>query len=257
MTRDLSAVVEVPLETLYAEAPGFQNPRTTSGLDDAAIEELAADINHRGLVHPLLVWEIDEDCRVVISGQRRLRALQRLAESGIRPSGGVPVRIYDALTLDDARAEALADNVHRSQLSNFEVAEALAQMAGGVTEVAARTGMSTGHVSLLLTAYLDGPPEMVQRWKSGELSARSVYEAIEASGVGVVAAKRSPRPPAAVLRRIARRVEKKVEHQIRHPCDEAAGEYEYLDGLNHALRFATGGGEPDDERWREWTGRKS
>jgi ParB-like chromosome segregation protein Spo0J len=180
-TLDLEDMT-LPPDLLVYRGAGFENPRTATGLDTESLNELAEDLDKGGLIHPLLVWlDEAEGCYIVLDGQRRLLAihliLDRVPEH--RYADGVACRLVRAATLREARAAALRTSLHRRDLSTYEVASALAQMEGTVTEIASEVGRSTGYVSLLLTAWT-APAEVRERWRRGEIDHRAAWAAARA-----------------------------------------------------------------------------
>jgi ParB/RepB/Spo0J family partition protein len=170
---------------LSLDGAGFENPRTDSGLDDASIKELAEDIEARGLLHPLTIWPATEagtDLRtryVVIDGQRRYLAIQRLIEDGNWPADRpVPHRLYPAPTIGEAREAALASALHRQDLSTYEIAVALAKLEGTPAEIAARVGKSRDYVYFLLRVHKHVSDETRARWRAGTITAADAYEEI-------------------------------------------------------------------------------
>ena len=172
----------LPPDLLVRQGAGFSNPRTDTGLDDESLKELAADLDERGLLHPLLVW-LDEaaGAYIILDGQRRHLAIGKLLERNPehRYADGVACRLVRAATLREARTIALRTSLHRRDLSTYEVASALAQLEGTVTEIAGEVGRSTGYVSLLLTAWT-APAEVRERWRRGEIDHRAAWAAARA-----------------------------------------------------------------------------
>lgn len=113
--------------------------------DSAALAELAASIVDLGVLQPLIVRKAKDGWEVV-AGRRRLSAA-RIADLPV-----VPCIIRE---LDDERAfdAALAENLHRRNLSWIEVAMAYDRMRKrGLQgqQIAALVGKSPAHVSTVL-----------------------------------------------------------------------------------------------------------
>lgn len=153
---------EILYDLLKLETDEFKNPRTATGLERSAIEELANDIEERGLLYPLIVWVPHN---VILGGQRRYLAIGLLYGEG-RWHGPVPIRPIEAPTLEDAKATALADGLHRKNLSSYETAQALSRMGGAQKEIAKRIGKSPTYVSRLLGVWGRAIPELKEAWKN-------------------------------------------------------------------------------------------
>src|SRR5688500_2467178 len=112
----------VPLLLLFASA---LNPR--KNFDDAKLAELADSIHAQGVLQNLVARPVDDKFEVVAGG-RRLRALQRLAESGRIPETcEVPVSVRE-LSDDEALAVAITENANREGVHPMEQAEAFLQL---------------------------------------------------------------------------------------------------------------------------------
>jgi hypothetical protein len=191
----------MPFASLKLEGPtdGIKNPRESTGIAHQDIAELGEHIGLHGLIHPLLV----SPERVVIAGGRRYRAIAWLIEAygDVRSVNGrgrfsvdeltqlyatastyvdlTPVGVVKG-TLADIEALAIADNVHRVQLSSFEVARYLQHLSQrqGLTgvEIARRIGKSSAYVSKKLVALKNAGDTLIEAWKSGTIGDELVYE---------------------------------------------------------------------------------
>lgn len=184
-----------PYDKLHVDE---QNPRRR-GLDDAATVELALTIGRRGLLNPLRVTPAGG----ILAGQRRYLAIGCLlqwCEDG--SIGHVLERVdghLEALATFDARAaafrregvpcivddrvdpaiDALVDNLHRSDMLSFDVAEALvarldrkptpAAPRPTLTALAAEVGKSLAWVSRMVTAYRRACPELREVWAADRI----------------------------------------------------------------------------------------
>lgn len=143
---------QVNLEILApAEAPEFAlvpvsaievDDQIREAFDDAQLQELAEDISRRGVLEPLLVRR-DGVRLVLIAGERRLRAakLAGLLE--------VPA-VVRQVSAEEAKADQLAENIHRQDLSLQEeaaVVERLRLELGSLQAVAQRVHKSVVWVS--------------------------------------------------------------------------------------------------------------
>lgn len=147
------------------------------------IEELAADIDARGLIHPLAVRPApDADGALphpttaaafeVIAGNRRLQALQLLVRSK-RRAADEPVPIVVRLDGDaDAFETSLAENVQRVAMHPVDEHEAFVKLVDARTpaEIAIRFGTTERHVNQRL-ALGRLAPELRRLWRKGDLSA--------------------------------------------------------------------------------------
>jgi ParB-like chromosome segregation protein Spo0J len=262
-----------PYGELKLTSEDFQNPRilNRSGLSKKDLRELALDIARRGLLYPLLV---DAD-GLIIGGQRRYLAIGLiLTEEGCLlghvdehdayalaarcrefQRDGIPVRRIEGDL--DAAATALADNLHRADLSSFEVAERLAAFnsdEGGPTgaELARRIGKSKTYVSRMLKAWRGASPALKRAWSAGTIAYDTVKQIAElptAEQPAAVAraeralerAKPGPkgshgRPGVAALKAAHERLVDLCDRDDDHGLPE-----DYLVGVRDALDFATGG----------------
>lgn len=143
---------QVNLEILApAEAPEFAlvpvsaiavDDQIREAFDDGQLQELADDISRRGVLEPLLVRR-DGVRLVLIAGERRLKAA-RLA--GLLE---VPA-VVRQVSAEEAKADQLAENIHRQDLSLQEeaaVVERLRLELGNLQAVAQRVHKSVVWVS--------------------------------------------------------------------------------------------------------------
>ena len=115
VSADLPRVIEVELTNLR---PNPDQPRTI--FKEEALQELATSIEQHGLIQPIAVVQDPEKEGgfVIVAGERRYRAYQRLERDAIPAiiTSGNPDEI------------ALIENMQREDLSPIEEAEALAKM---------------------------------------------------------------------------------------------------------------------------------
>lgn len=143
--------------------PNPGQPRTQ--FDDDALAELAASIQARGLIQPIVVRPHGARYQIV-AGERRWRAAQkaRLHE--------VPVIVRD---FDDAETleVAIVENIQRKDLNAIEEAEAYKKLIGEFGHTQEELGRlvhkSRSHVANLLR-LLDLPEQVRNLVASGELS---------------------------------------------------------------------------------------
>lgn len=97
--------------------------------DPVAIEELAASIEREGLINPLTVRPAPSGGGYeLIAGERRFRALSRLAARSDTPAMTVPV-VVKAVSDLQARAITARENLDREDLSRWETALAYRNIA--------------------------------------------------------------------------------------------------------------------------------
>jgi ParB-like chromosome segregation protein Spo0J len=205
----------IPFGQLRLASQTFDNPRTTSGLADEDIRELAVHIVRHGLLTPLLVAEFTAAGgswhATVIGGQRRYRAIARILAWDLdinnphEPGGwhardgevndgpliekraaelreGVPVRVITPTGPFGAQGLALADNLLREGLSSYEVAFSLTQVADqGVSgaELARLIGKSSSWVSRKLSTWRGAGAKLREAWLAGQLTDQVVQDLSE------------------------------------------------------------------------------
>ncbi len=147
---------------------------------EKALITLADSIREKGLLHPIV---LQEDAITLVAGERRLRAIQMLADlsTGITcdgeqiPSGSIPYITIAALSPDDLIEAELEENILREDLTWQEEAEAIdrlhqlrisqlgpeatfastaREIVGGPADSNARTHVSE---STIISAHLSNP----------------------------------------------------------------------------------------------------
>lgn len=142
-------------------------------LDDdlEQLKELSASIARHGVLSPLLVRPATGGGWEVVAGRRRLAAA-RLAGLDVVPCA---VR---TLSEDEAADAALAENMHRRDLSPIEIAWALDRLRKqGLLQkqIAARVGRSSYYVSVVLR-LLELPAEVRDKVHTGKMSYTTAYD---------------------------------------------------------------------------------
>ncbi|MDI9370198.1 MAG: ParB/RepB/Spo0J family partition protein, partial [Synergistota bacterium] len=131
-------LLEVPIDSIK---PNPAQPRQY--FEEAELEELAASIAAVGVIQPVVVRPSESEYELVV-GERRLRA------ASMAGLDSIPAVIAETETRD-MRVTALIENIHRSDLSAIEEAEALQSILEDTkwsqTELAARRGLSQSAVS--------------------------------------------------------------------------------------------------------------
>lgn len=105
-------VVLVPLADLVTD----QNIR--EAMDEAALQELARDIEVRGLLQPIVVTPAKGNKYQVVAGHRRAAAVR------LTTASAVPAVVLK-MSAADAKAAQLAENIQREDLSLLEEGRAL------------------------------------------------------------------------------------------------------------------------------------
>jgi ParB family transcriptional regulator, chromosome partitioning protein len=171
--RGLAALIPGPQPEMAAQSPleieigairpNPHQPRRSFPADE--LDGLAQSISQHGVLQPVLVVQAD-DGYILIAGERRLRAVQRLGHRSI------PAIVRTAN--DQSRLEmALVENIQRSDLNAMDEARAFRQLIDefGLTqlEVAQRVGRSRPAISNSLR-LLELAPEVQQAVADGTIS---------------------------------------------------------------------------------------
>lgn len=134
--------------------------------DESSLDELAASLNQRGLIQPIVVRPRDHGYYEIVAGERRWRAAQRVRLHE------VPVIVRK---LDDAEMLELAiiENVQRQDLNAIEEAEAYQRLAREFSHtqdaLAKIVGKSRSHIANLLR-LLDLPESVRAAVADGRLT---------------------------------------------------------------------------------------
>jgi len=153
-----------PTVALASIQPNAQQPR--QAFSDASINELAASIEQKGILQPLVVRRVEGGYQL-IAGERRYRAAQRLRLQE------VPVTIREA---DDGEAleMALIENLQREDLNPLEEARAYRRLIDEFRhtqeDVATRVGKDRSTVANTLR-LLQLPDAIKREIERGVLSA--------------------------------------------------------------------------------------
>jgi ParB family transcriptional regulator, chromosome partitioning protein len=156
----------VAISLLYEDG---NNPRTE--FPEVALEELAADIQHRGILQPLVVHPADGDGRHLIHfGAKRLRAAIRAGLSE------VPIVVRD---LPADRYAQVAENQKRHGLTPIEMAKFIREQVDcgdSNATIAKQLGMNLTTVAHHLS-LLELPPALDDALKAGRCtSPRTLHE---------------------------------------------------------------------------------
>lgn len=139
-------LARLPLELLR---PNPNQPRKHFG--EAELQELMASIREAGLIQPIVVRPSVAGSYLIVAGERRYRAFQRLRESNSQ-FATIPAIIQYRSDHEVAIA-TLVENVVREDLSPLERAQALHDLKKALKlsweGVAAKVGLSVRHVYFL------------------------------------------------------------------------------------------------------------
>ena len=132
----------LPIEWLQA---GRYQPRREFAQD--ALEDLANSIRTQGIINPIVVRLIDENCYEIIAGERRWRAAQ------LAKLNEVPVLIK-VISDETALAISLIENIQRQDLNPLEEAEGIQRLINEFKlthqEIAKTLGRSRATITNLL-----------------------------------------------------------------------------------------------------------
>jgi ParB family chromosome partitioning protein len=149
--------------------------------DDAALDELAASIQARGVIQPIVVRPHGHRFQIV-AGERRWRAAQRARLHEI------PAIVRD-FSEHETLEVALIENIQRADLNAIEEAQAygrlVADFGHSQEELGRLVNKSRSHIANLLR-LLDLPAEVQARVVAGELSmghARAIITAADPSAL--------------------------------------------------------------------------
>lgn len=260
------------------EEVGFKNPREK--FDSSELKQLAADIDARGLMYPLQVWETEtEDGKkltVVVDGERRKRAIEILIEEDPNHvlSKGIPCRTIRAKSLTEAKYVAIAGNVQRNELTSYELAADIARLKElGETQKAVASGLhkSESWVSRKLTAFENASTALKGAWKRGAIPDDTVEdlaslepEEQDAALADTLKARANGRAGKGAARKKAKKRAARVQRPSSKELNElllyvehdkkTAKSSEYIMGVYDALRVSTGAIEPTElgSAWKQF-----
>lgn len=153
--------------------PDPEQPRTE--FPDEDLEQLALSIRDQGQLQPIRVrWSDEHQKWIIISGERRFRAIQR---------AGLPtIECHfqeGELTKTNILEQQLIENLLRAELQPIEEAKAFEQLqklhAWTGKELAETLRINPSKITRAL-ALLKLPTDIQERVERGELSARAAYE---------------------------------------------------------------------------------
>lgn len=110
---DFPKIVELNVSDICSNP---DQPRKT--FREESLAELTASIERHGLIQPITVKRQEDGMYLLVAGERRFRAFERLGRETI-PA---------IITMGDAEEIALIENIQREDLNPLEEAEAMARM---------------------------------------------------------------------------------------------------------------------------------
>ncbi|MBK8751709.1 MAG: ParB/RepB/Spo0J family partition protein [Candidatus Competibacteraceae bacterium] len=110
---DFPKIVELNVSDIRSNP---DQPRKT--FREESLAELTASIERHGLIQPITVKRQEDGMYLLVAGERRFRAFERLGRETI-PA---------IITMGDAEEIALIENIQREDLNPLEEAEAMARM---------------------------------------------------------------------------------------------------------------------------------
>jgi len=156
------AVLQLPVARIR---PNRYQPRET--FDEEGIADLAASIAQKGVLQPLIVTPLGEGRYELVSGERRLRAAQRVGLATVP----VLVRKVDDRELLEL---ALIENLQREDLDAIEEATGYRQLIDefGLTQTELATELGKSRPAITNALRLLELPDPVQRMvKQGAMTA--------------------------------------------------------------------------------------
>jgi ParB family chromosome partitioning protein len=157
-------VKEIPVARIAVSEANTRKD-LADGQADSTIEDLAESIHQQGLLQPISVRPVDSDRYEVIAGQRRLMAVRLLGYTTI------PAIVREGMTVEDATAVSLVENVHRADMNPRDKAAAFGRLLahlGTVGEVARTTGVGEATIRKYLQLRTLAP-ELQERLAAGDV----------------------------------------------------------------------------------------
>ncbi len=137
-------------------------------LDTAGIDSLARSIQQEGLQNPLMVQK-DGSEYLLMAGQRRLEALKRL---GAKTAPSLVLDQDSACEIVDAKAVSIIENIHRKDMSAYEMASSCQFLAEKLGKAAAAKALGINSSTLREYLGFGAVPEKVREMVPGIISKR-------------------------------------------------------------------------------------
>jgi ParB family chromosome partitioning protein len=156
-------VHEVPVSDIDVSESNTRK-NLEDGQHDSSIDDLARSISQQGLLSPITIAPKPDGKYEVIAGQRRLLACRQLGWDT------VPTLIREGLSVVDATALSLVENVHRADMNPRDKAKAfkaLFDRYGSIQQVSRETGVGVQTIKKYLN-LVDLAPELQEKLAAGE-----------------------------------------------------------------------------------------
>lgn len=147
--------------------PNPYQPRTI--FNEESLEELSQSIKKHGLIQPILVKKDENNEYILVAGERRLKACQRINLTEIKAiiTKGNPIEI------------SLIENLQRENLKPIEEAEALQKMINKYSYTQEKLAIAIGKKKSTVSEILSInkiPNEIKEKVRHAELSKRNLIE---------------------------------------------------------------------------------
>ena len=159
----------VPLDEI---SPNPWNPRQV--FVGKEFDELVGSVAAKGVLAPIMLRPVEGKAPFqIVAGERRWRAMCKVAEqNGGRESGSIPAVIRD-LTDDEAFEITMIENLQRQDLTELEEAESFGKYLDrkgmeALPELAERTGIHPRYIRRRV-AVLALPKKALNAWNKGDL----------------------------------------------------------------------------------------
>jgi len=155
--------------------PNAWNPKE-GRCEGPDFEEMVQSVREKGVLEPILARPIEEDPPLfeIVAGERRFRALERVASENGGPEGWKIPAMVRKLTDDEAFEITMIENLQRKDLTELQEAESFKVYLDRkgmdcLPELAERTGINPRYIRRRV-AVLDLPKKTLKAWDKGELS---------------------------------------------------------------------------------------
>lgn len=174
-------IVNIPLDKLVPSSANIYGIRE--------VEELAASIESMGLLHNLVVRELDGGRYEIISGERRYHACKLLHEGGNADYAVLPCKVEGESSDAIAELKLIFANATARELTDFEKVEQAARMKELFKQLKAEGYEVKGRLREIVAGVLDVSPAQVGRLESvSEKLIPEYKEELKAGNIGISAA---------------------------------------------------------------------
>ena len=151
-------IVNIPLDKLVPSSANLYGIRE--------VEELAASIESMGLLHNLVVRELDGGRYEIISGERRYHACKLLYEGGNADYVALPCKVEGESSEAIAELKLIFANATARELTDYEKVEQAARMKELFKQLKAEGYEVKGRLREVVAGVLDVSPAQVGRLES-------------------------------------------------------------------------------------------